>query len=72
MQQDDRQVSTASGTLRQTRTAIESSFFSVDCPRVEKPARPSRSAHSVETFRAKLAQEIGIAAVISRSHYYYD
>ena len=31
-----------------------------------------RSAHSVETFRAQLAQEIDIAALISRSHYYYD
>ena len=72
MQPDDRQVSTASGTLRQTITAIESSFFSVDCPWVEQPARPSRSAHSVETFRAQLAQEIGIAALISHSHYYYD
>ena len=47
-------------------------LFSVDCPWVEQPARPSRSAYSVETFRAQLAQEIGIAALISRSHYYYD
>ena len=60
---DDRQVGTASGTLQQTRTAIESSFFSVDSPWL------SRSAYSVETFRAQLAQEIGIAALISRSHY---
>ena len=27
-------------------------LFSVDCPWVKQPARPSRSAHSVETFRA--------------------
>ena len=47
-------------------------LFSVDCPWVDQPARPSRSAYSVETFRAQLAQEIGIAALISRSHYYYD
>ena len=47
-------------------------LFSVDCPWVEQPARPSRIAHSVETFSAQLAQEIGIAALISRSHYYYD
>ena len=53
-------------------STIESSFFPVDCSWVEQPARPSRSAHSVETFRAQLAQEIGIAALISRSHYYYD
>ena len=44
----------------------------MDCPWVEQPARPSRSAHSVETFRAQLAQKIGIAALISRSYYYYD
>ena len=68
---DDRQVSTASGTLRQTRTAIEF-LFSVDCPWVEQPTRPSRIAFSVETFRAQLAQEIGIAVMTSRSHYYYD
>ena len=72
VQLDDRQVSTASGTLRQTKTAIESTFFSVDCPWVEQPTRPSRIAYSVETFRAQLAQEIGIAALTSRSHYYYD
>ena len=47
-------------------------LFSVDCSWVAQPARPSRSAHSVETFRANLAQEIGIAALISRNHYYYD
>ena len=47
-------------------------LFSVDCPWVEQPAQPSRSAYSVETFRAQLAQEIGIAPLISRSHYYYD
>ena len=41
-------------------------------PWVEQPARPSRSAHSVQTFRAQLAQEIGIAALIFRSHCYYD
>ena len=45
-------------------------LFSVDCPWVEQPARPSRSAHSVETFRAQLAHSI--AALISRSHCYYD
>ena len=31
-----------------------------------------RSAHSNETFRAQLTQEIDIVALVSRSHYYYD
>ena len=73
---DDRQVSTASGTLRQTRTAIESSFFPWTVPEWNNLpghlAVPTQLRLSGPNWHKRLAQVIGIAALISRSHYYYE
>ena len=69
VQPDDHQVSTASGIFIMTnKSCCRSSFFQRIVPEWNILAHRVRCAHSVETFRAQLAQEIDSAALISRSH----
>ena len=50
------------------KNCYRSSFF----PRTAPEWNHLRSTHPVETIRAQMAQEINIADLISRSHYYYN
>ena len=59
VQLDDRQFNTASGTLRQTRTAIESSFFPLTVPEWNNLpghlALPTQLRLSVPNWHKRLA-----------------
>ena len=52
------------------KTCYRSSFLPRTVPEWNKLPDHLRSAHSVETFRTQLAQEIDIAALISSRNYY--